>query len=63
MEPSNMVEWAVYIGIAFLVFSVITGFDDVISKFASGSPTKKDLLAKIDELEKRVSALESASKH
>jgi hypothetical protein len=60
MEPSNLLEWAFYLGAAFLVFSVITGFDEVIAKLASGSPTKKDLLVKVDELEKRIKDLESA---
>ena len=59
MEPSNLLEWALYLGAAFFVFSVITGLDEVIAKFASGSPTKKDLSAKVDELEKRIKELES----
>jgi hypothetical protein len=59
MEPSNLLEWAFYLGATFFVFSVITGFDEVITKYANGSPTKKDLSLKVDELEKRIKELES----
>lgn len=60
MEPSILLEWALYLGAAFFVFSVITGFDEVMAKFASGSPTKKDLAAKVEELENRIKELESS---
>jgi hypothetical protein len=60
MEPSNLIEWALYLGLAFFVFSVIIGLDEVIAKFTSGSLTKKYLAEKVDKLEERVNILESA---
>lgn len=62
MDPSMLLKWAVYIGVAVLIFAMVTGLDEVISKFASGSPTKKDLCAKVKELEMRVEALENSKK-
>jgi hypothetical protein len=59
MEPSNLIEWALYLGLAFFVFSVITGLDEVITKFTSGSPTKKDLAETVNKLEERINILES----
>ncbi|RUO43939.1 hypothetical protein CWE15_01775 [Aliidiomarina taiwanensis] len=59
MEPATLIQWAVYIGIAFVVFTAITGLDDIISKFTSGSPTKKELSERINALEVRIKELES----
>ncbi|WP_448569959.1 hypothetical protein [Thalassotalea ganghwensis] len=59
MEPSTILEWALYVGFAILIFNSITGFDEVISKIVSKSPTKKDLALKVEQLEARVKKLES----
>jgi len=59
MEPSTILEWALYIGFAVLIFNSLTGFDEIIAKVVSKSPTKKDLAAKVVQLETRIKALES----
>lgn len=58
MEPSTILEWAVYVGVAVLVFNSLTGFDEFLHKLISKSPTKKDLVLKVEQLENRVKELE-----
>ena len=60
MQPQDLLTWAVYIGFAFFILSVFTGFDDIIARFVQGSPTKKDLHNRISELEQRIAKLESS---
>ncbi|WP_456418254.1 hypothetical protein [Thiolapillus sp.] len=62
MEPSSLFEWALYIGLAVLIFNSLTGFDEFLYKLISNSPTKKDLALKVEQLESRVKELESTKK-
>jgi hypothetical protein len=58
MEPSVLFEWALYIGLAVVVFNAITGFDEFLYKLISQSSTKKYLVLKVEQLDNRVKELE-----
>ena len=53
MDPSNIIVWAVCLGVAWLVFAGITGADDWLkSLFGKGKP--HDLEDRVEKLEKRM---------
>lgn len=53
MNPSNIIEWAVCLGIAWLVFASITGTDDWL-KSLFGKSKPGDLEDRVENLEKRM---------
>lgn len=59
MEPSSLLEWALHLAFAIFIFLTLTGLDEVISRMANGAPTKKDLEKRVEQLEARLSVLES----
>lgn len=61
MEASELIVWALCIGIALNLLFSITGLDDLISNLFGKSKTN-DLELKVEELEARIKQLESNSK-
>ncbi|MCC2617218.1 hypothetical protein LJ739_13270 [Aestuariibacter halophilus] len=59
MEPASLIEWALFVGLAVVIFNALTGFDDAIARFIYRAPTKKELIARVEQLEARLAALES----
>ena len=58
MDPSNIIVWALCLGVAWLVFAGITGADDWLkSLFSKGEP--QDSKDRADELDERVDDLEN----
>lgn len=57
MDPSNLIVWAVCLGVAWLVFASITGADDWL-KSLIGKSKREDLEAKVAKLEKRLDDLD-----
>jgi hypothetical protein len=56
MDPSNLITWALCIGVAWLIFAGLTGVDDWL-KSIFGKSNSRDLEERIEELEKRVGEL------
>jgi len=56
MDPSNLITWAVCLGVAWLIFAGLTGADDWL-KSLFGKTNSKDLELRIQELEKRVTEI------
>lgn len=56
MDPSDLITWAVCIGIAWLIFAGLTGADDWL-KSLFGKTNSRDLEIRIRELEKRVNEM------
>jgi hypothetical protein len=57
MDPSNLIVWAVCLGVAWLVFASITGADDWL-KSLIGKSKREDLEAKVAKLEKHLDDLD-----
>ena len=57
MDPSNMIMWAVCLGMAWLIFAGITGADDWL-KSLFGKNKHQDLEDRIATLERRLDALD-----
>ena len=53
MDPSNIIIWAVYVGLAWLLFASITGADDWLKSLFGKSKTR-NLEARVTKLEKRL---------
>jgi sensor domain CHASE-containing protein len=60
MDPSNLIMWAVCLGVAWLVFASITGADDWL-KSLIGKSKRQDLEDKVAKLEKRLDDLSPSS--
>jgi sensor domain CHASE-containing protein len=56
MDPSNLITWAVCIGIAWLIFAGLTGADDWL-KSMFGKSKSHDLEKRVGELEQRVNEM------
>jgi len=56
MDPSNLITWALCIGVAWLIFAGLTGADDWL-KSMFGKSNSHDLEARLEELEKRVNEM------
>jgi hypothetical protein len=56
MDPSNLITWAVCVGVAWLIFAGLTGADDWL-KSLFGKSTQHDLEHRIEALEKRVNEM------
>ena len=56
MDPSNLIMWAVCIGVAWLIFASFTGADEGL-KSLFGKSTIRDLEERIEKLEKRLDTL------
>ena len=56
MDPSNVIVWAVCLGVAWLVFASLTGADDWLKSLV-GKSKPRDLEARVEELEKRLAEL------
>jgi len=58
MTPDRLIEWALCLGIAWMILGSLTGLDDWVKK-KFGVPDKNEELAqRLAELEKRLAALE-----
>jgi sensor domain CHASE-containing protein len=56
MDPSNIIMWAVCIGVAWLIFASLTGADEWLrSQF--GNSKSRDLQERVERLEKRLDEL------
>ena len=53
MDPSDLITWALCVGVAWLIFAGLTGADDWL-KSRFGKPTSRDWEERIEKLEKRV---------
>ena len=53
MDPSNIIVWAVCLGVAWLVFASNTGADDWL-KSVFGKSKPHDLEDRVEKLEKRM---------
>ena len=56
MDPSNIIEWAVCLGIAWLIFASLTGADDWLRSLL-GKSTSKELEERVEQLEERLDEL------
>ncbi len=56
MDPSNIIEWAVCLGIAWLIFASLTGADDWLRSLF-GKSTTEQLEERVEQLEKRLDEL------
>ena len=56
MEPSQIITWAVCLGLAWLIFASLTGADEW-AKSLFGKSKTRDLQARVEQLEKRVDEL------
>ncbi len=56
MEPTQVITWAVCLGIAWLIFASFTGADEWL-KSLFGKSTSKELRERIEKLEQRVDDL------
>jgi sensor domain CHASE-containing protein len=57
MDPSNLIIWAVFLGVALLVFASVTGADDWFKSLV-GKSKRQDLEDKVAKLEKRLDDLD-----
>ena len=57
MHPSNIITWAVCIGVGWLIFASLTGADEWLKSLFGKSKTR-DLEARVEELEKRLNELD-----
>lgn len=53
MDPSNLIMWAVCIGVAWLILSSLTGVDEWL-KSLFGKSKLSDLEQRVEELGKRL---------
>lgn len=58
MTPGSLVEWALCIGIAWLVLASLTGVDEFAKKQFGAGDKKCGLEKRIGQLEKRLDAAE-----
>ena len=56
MDPSNLVMWAVCLGVAWLIFASLTGADEWLKSLFGKSKTR-DLETRVEKLEKRLDEL------
>jgi hypothetical protein len=56
MDPSNLITWALCIGVAWLIFAGLTGADDWL-KSMFGKSNSRDLEERLEELEKRMNEM------
>lgn len=56
MDPSNIIVWAVCIGMAWLLFASLTGADEWL-KSLFGKSKMRTLEARVEKLEKRLDEL------
>ncbi len=61
MDPTDIILWAVCIGVAWLILSSLTGADEWL-KSLFGKKTVGGLESRVEKLEKRLDDLEKASK-
>ncbi|MGQ0553851.1 MAG: hypothetical protein ACT4PU_11610 [Planctomycetota bacterium] len=57
MEPSNLITWAVCLGVAWLVFASITGADEWLRSLV-GKSKRQDLEDQVAKLQQRLDDLE-----
>jgi len=53
MDPTNIIMWAVCIGVAWLLFASLTGADEWLKSLLGKSNTR-DLEDRVEKLEKRL---------
>jgi len=58
MNPDSLIEWAVCLGLAWIIFSSLTGTDVWLRKKLGGKDKTEVLEQRIAELEKRLDAVE-----
>ncbi len=58
MKPDNLIEWAVCIGLAWIILGSLTGLDEWVKKQFGAKDKIAELEARIAELEKRLDAVE-----
>ena len=56
MEPSNLITWALCLGVAWLIFASLTGADEWLQSLF-GKTNNQDLKERIERLEKRLDEL------
>lgn len=57
MDPTNLIMWAACVGVAWLIFASMTGADESL-KSLFGRSKLSDLEQRVNDMEKRLEALE-----
>ncbi len=58
MNPDSLIEWALCLGVAWVILSSLTGLDDWVKKQFGVKDKTEALEKRLDKLEKRLADLE-----